>query len=71
MLCAAEELGLAEKSDGIMVLAPEAPVGQDFSSYLGLNDSIIEVDLTPNRGDCLSIAGLGGNWRSRTRLARY
>jgi len=58
MLCAAEELGLAEKSDGIMVLVPDAPVGEDFRTYLGLDDSIIEVDLTPNRGDCLSIAGL-------------
>ncbi|MAM70734.1 MAG: phenylalanine--tRNA ligase subunit beta [Gammaproteobacteria bacterium] len=58
MLCAAEELGLAEKSDGIMVLADDAPIGEDFRDYLQLDDTLIEVDLTPNRGDCLSIAGL-------------
>lgn len=58
MLCAAEELGLAEKSEGIMVLPETAPVGEDFRRFLQLDDTLIEVDLTPNRGDCLSIAGL-------------
>lgn len=58
MLCAEAELGLAETSDGLMVLPEDAPVGTDFRAYMGLNDSIIEVDLTPNRGDCLSVAGL-------------
>ncbi len=58
MLCAEEELGLAESSDGLMELAEEAPLGADIRDYLGLDDSIIEVDLTPNRGDCLSILGL-------------
>lgn len=58
MLCAEAELGLAESSDGLMELPEDAPVGTDFRAYMGLDDSIIEVDLTPNRGDCLSIAGL-------------
>lgn len=58
MLCAADELGLAEKSEGIMVLPETAPVGEDFRQFLQLDDTLIEVDLTPNRGDCLSIAGL-------------
>ncbi len=58
MLCAAEELGLAEKSDGLLELPGDAPVGQDIREYLQLSDSLLEVDLTPNRGDCLSIQGL-------------
>lgn len=58
MLCSAEELGLAEKSDGILELPLDAAVGQDFRDYLYLDDSIIDVDLTPNRGDCLSIQGI-------------
>lgn len=58
MLCADSELGMAESSDGLMELHADAPVGVDFRDYLKLNDRIIEVDLTPNRSDCLSIAGL-------------
>jgi len=58
MLCAASELGLADSSDGLMELISEAPVGEDFRSYLKLDDVCIEVDLTPNRGDCLSVKGI-------------
>ena len=58
MLCAQDELGLGEDASGLWELPAEAPVGEDLNDYLGLNDSIIEVDLTPNRGDCLSIRGL-------------
>jgi len=58
MLCGASELGLEEKSDGLMELPTDAPVGTDIREYLNLDDQIIEVDLTPNRGDCLSIAGV-------------
>lgn len=58
MLCAAAELGLADSSEGLMELPEDAPVGKDFHAYLNLHDRAIEVDLTPNRSDCLSIAGL-------------
>ena len=58
MLCAESEMGMAETSDGLMELAEDAPVGADIREYLNLNDSIIEVDLTPNRADCLSVKGL-------------
>ncbi|MBV0933188.1 phenylalanine--tRNA ligase subunit beta [Marinobacterium weihaiense] len=58
MLCAEDELGLSEDHGGIMELAADAPVGSDIREYLNLNDKIIDVDLTPNRGDCLSIAGM-------------
>ncbi len=51
MICSASELGLEEESsDGILVLPAEAPVGEDFRAYMTLDDSTIEVDLTPNRG---------------------
>jgi phenylalanyl-tRNA synthetase beta chain len=58
MICSAKELGLAESSEGILPLPADAPVGEDFRAWLGLDDTCIEVDLTPDRGDCLSIAGL-------------
>lgn len=58
MLCAEDELGISDDHDGIMELPADAPVGQDLREYLHLNDAIIEVDLTPNRSDCLSVAGL-------------
>ncbi|EAT13790.1 phenylalanine--tRNA ligase subunit beta [Bermanella marisrubri] len=58
MLCAEAELQLSDAYEGLMELPADAPVGQDFREYLGLNDSIIEVDLTPNRADCLSLKGL-------------
>ncbi len=58
MLCAESELGLSDHSDGLMALLPDAPVGACIREYLQLEDKCIEVDLTPNRGDCLSIAGL-------------
>ena len=58
MLCSAAELEISDENDGIMELVADAPVGADLREYLNLNDKIIDVDLTPNRGDCLSIAGL-------------
>jgi len=58
MICSEEELGLAEQSDGIMVLPEDASIGEDVREYLDLDDSLIEVDLTPNRGDCLSMTGV-------------
>lgn len=58
MLCSAAELKISEDHDGLMELAADAPVGQCIRDYLSLNDVSIEVDLTPNRGDCLSLAGL-------------
>jgi len=58
MICSASELGLAESSDGIMPLPADAPVGMDFRDYLLLDDQCIDVDLTPDRADCLSLAGV-------------
>ena len=58
MLCSQSELQVGEGNDGLMELPADAPVGTDFRVYLELDDASIEVDLTPNRGDCLSVAGL-------------
>jgi phenylalanyl-tRNA synthetase beta chain len=58
MLCAQTELQAGDDDDGLWELSADAPVGTDLREYLDLNDKIIEVDLTPNRSDCLSVKGL-------------
>jgi phenylalanyl-tRNA synthetase beta chain len=58
MLCSEKELGLAAEAQGLMELADDAPTGTDIRDYLLLNDNLIEVDLTPNRADCLSVEGI-------------
>jgi len=58
MLCSAKELGMAEQAEGLLVLAADAPVGEDIRGYLQLDDVTIELGLTPNRGDCLSLVGI-------------
>jgi phenylalanyl-tRNA synthetase beta chain len=58
MLCSAQELGLSDDHSGLLELPADAPLGEDLRHYLSLDDCSIEVDLTPNRADCLSIRGL-------------
>ena len=58
MLCSFSELGISDNHDGIIELPVNAPVGQDIREYLQLDDNIIEIDLTPNRADCLGIRGV-------------
>lgn len=58
MLCSEVELGLAENSDGIMELPEDAPIGTLFKDFYELNDQILDVSITPNRGDCASILGI-------------
>lgn len=64
MICSAQELGLPEKllpkeqQDGILVLSPGVKVGEDAKKLLGLDDVVLELDLTPNRSDCLSMWGI-------------
>lgn len=58
MLCAEQELGLSEASDGLMELAADAPVGADLRQYLALDDQVIEISITPNRADCLGVVGI-------------
>lgn len=56
MLCSGIELGISEDADGIYVLEPEAPVGNELRAYLG--DVVLDLELTPNRPDCLSVVGI-------------
>lgn len=58
MLCSAAELGMVDKADGLMELPADAPVGASIRDYLQLDDHVIELGITPNRGDCLSLRGL-------------
>lgn len=58
MLCSYSELGISDDHSGIIELPADAPIGQDIREYLKLNDQSIEVDLTPNRADCLGIRGI-------------
>ena len=58
MLCSEAELGLAESADGLLELSSDAPIGQSIQEYLDLDDTLIDIDLTPNRGDCLSVTGV-------------
>jgi phenylalanyl-tRNA synthetase beta chain len=58
MLCSAKELGLAESADGLLPLPADSRPGQDVRELLALDDALIEIELTPNRGDCLGLAGI-------------
>jgi phenylalanyl-tRNA synthetase beta chain len=59
MLCSERELGLGEGHEaGLLLLDPEAPLGTDLVAHLGLDDRVLEVEVTPNRPDCLSVVGV-------------
>ncbi len=58
MICSEVELGIGEAGDGILILSPDAPVGADLARFVGLLDEVLEVNVTPNRPDALSHAGI-------------
>ena len=58
MLCSAVELGLGEDAGGLIELPAQAPIGASLRDYLQLDDHVIDIELTPNRGDCLSVIGV-------------
>jgi phenylalanyl-tRNA synthetase beta chain len=62
MLCSARELGLGEEHDGIMELAASLPLNQNLRDALGLDDTVLEVNATPNRGDCMSVFGIARDY---------
>ena len=66
MLCSARELGLSDDHAGLLVLADDAPVGRDIREHLGLDDTILTLKLTPNRGDCLSMFGIARDFAALT-----
>lgn len=68
MLCSASELGIEEQSSGIIELPEDAPIGVDLREYLKLNDSIFDIDLTPNRADCFSVVGVARELAAKNDL---
>jgi len=58
MLCSGAELGLGDDGDGILDLPADAPVGTPYAVWAGLDDPVIEINLTPNRPDCTSVHGI-------------
>jgi phenylalanyl-tRNA synthetase beta chain len=69
MLCSAKELGLADTSEGILELPADAAVGTDLRSHLDLDDEILELNVTPNRGDAMSMLGIAREVAALTRSA--
>ena len=58
MLCAPDELGLSDDHSGIMILPPDTPLGEDLRTVLRLDDIVFDLEITPNRPDAMSIAGV-------------
>ncbi|MGP5211507.1 phenylalanine--tRNA ligase subunit beta [Psychrobacter alimentarius] len=58
MLCGASEIDLVDSIDGLLELPEDAPIGTDIRSYLGLDNQILDISITPNRGDCFSVRGI-------------
>lgn len=71
MICSASELGLGDDADGIMVLDPSTPIGEDFATLVALPDVVFDVAITPNRPDAMSMWGLARDlaalWRAELR----
>ncbi|MEN2752410.1 phenylalanine--tRNA ligase subunit beta [Psychrobacter sp. FBL11] len=58
MLCGASEIDLTDSIDGLLELPADAPIGTDIRNYLGLDNQILDISITPNRGDCFSVRGI-------------
>ena len=58
MLCSAREMGLSDEHEGIIELPDDAPVGQSFATFMGLDDPVIDIAITPDRADCLGVRGV-------------
>ena len=67
MLCSARELGMSEDHSGLLELPPGAPVGGDVRELLELDDNVLEIKLTPNKADCLSVLGIAREVAALTR----
>ena len=59
---------MSEDSDGLIELPDGAPVGEDLIKFLDLDDTILEIELTPNRGDCLSVRGIARDLSARNDM---
>jgi phenylalanyl-tRNA synthetase beta chain len=69
MACSEKELGISDRHEGIMILPPEAPVGMPLSQYMG--DTILDLSITPNRPDCLSVIGIAREAAALTSQATH
>ncbi|MBI4636230.1 MAG: phenylalanine--tRNA ligase subunit beta [Candidatus Rokubacteria bacterium] len=68
MLCSERELGLGDEHErGILLLDGDAPLGADLIAHLGLDDDVLEIEITPNRPDCLSVVGIARELSALTR----
>lgn len=70
MLCSAKELGLEDSEAGLLRLPQDAPLGADVRTVLKLDDAVLEIDLTPNRADCLSVEGIAREAALLNRIDR-
>ncbi|MDQ1517552.1 MAG: phenylalanyl-tRNA synthetase beta chain, partial [Actinomycetota bacterium] len=68
MLCAPDELGLSDDHSGIMILSPDTPLGEDLRTVLGLDDIVFDLEITPNRPDAMSIAGVARDLAAALRV---
>ncbi|MCK5051317.1 MAG: phenylalanine--tRNA ligase subunit beta [Candidatus Cloacimonetes bacterium] len=68
MLCSEDELGISDDHDGIMILPKDAPIGTDLASYLGIEDTCYNVEITPNRPDLLGIIGVARDLSALLKL---
>ena len=69
MLCSAHELGLGEQGAGLLALDADAPLGTSLDEHLGLDDAVLDVKITPNRGDCLSALGIAREIAAKSPVA--
>ncbi|MDO8847510.1 MAG: phenylalanine--tRNA ligase subunit beta [Coriobacteriia bacterium] len=67
MMCSATELGVGGDASGLLVLPADAPVGTPFAEYYGIGDTVLELEVTPNRPDCLSMVGVAREVAAVTR----
>ena len=72
MLCSEEELGIGDDASGIMILPSDLPLGKELGDVLNLRDAVLDIGVTPNRADCLSIVGVAREWAAITgKKLRY
>ena len=69
MLCSGKELALADDAGGLLLLDADAPKGTSLAEYLNLDDTVLEVNVTPNRGDCFSVVGIARELAARRDAA--
>jgi phenylalanyl-tRNA synthetase beta chain len=65
MLCSAKELGLVDDANGLLILDADAPKGATIADHLRLRDAVLEINVTPNRGDCFSVIGIARELAAR------